>query len=506
MVYLWEHDSTSTNTEASIMDLVGRSEEISILQHLFDSSKPEFLALYGRRRIGKTYLIRQFFENKKAIFFNVTGSKDGSRTKQLTHFIQQIGQVFYGGAALAVSKNWDEAFNVLTEAISKQAKGKKIILFFDELPWMATKKSMLLQELDYYWNQHWSNDKRIKLIVCGSSASWIIHKIIKNKGGLHNRITRKIYLEPFTLFDTKRFLANQGVKLKDQQILMLYMVTGGVPYYLSYVEKGLSAAQIIEQLAFTEKGVLLEEFDNLFASLFDHSEVYTQLIKAIAGRRYGIGQRELLKAVGTSVMGSVGAKALRDLEETGFIMGFMPHSHKRQGIYYRLVDEYIYFYLKWVAPIKKALQRKSLEKGSWQAMQKTPEWHSWLGYAFEAVCYKHISAVRKALSISPDAIADSWRYVPRKGTKARGAQIDLLFDRKDDAITLCEIKYSDAPFVITKEYVEVLNRKMDVFKEQTRTKKQLFLAFISANGIKNNYYAEDMMSGVVTLDDFFKER
>ena len=308
--------------------------------------------------------------------------------------------------------------------------------------------------LDYYWNQHWSNDKRIKLIVCGSSASWIIHKIINNKGGLHNRITRKIYLEPFTLSDTKRFLENQGIKLKNQQILMIYMVTGGVPYYLSYIEKGLSAAQIIEKLAFTEKGVLLEEFDNLFSSLFDHSEVYIQLIKTIANRRYGIGQRELLQTIGTSVMGSVGIKALKDLEETGFIMSFMPHYHKRQGIYYRLIDEYTYFYLKWIEPIKKTLQRKSLDKGNWQAMQKTPEWHNWLGYAFEAICYKHISAIRKALSISPDAIANAWRYVPRKSEKDRGAQIDLLFDRQDDAITLCEIKYSDDPFVITKEYVE----------------------------------------------------
>lgn len=488
-------------------NLIGRDEEITTLQHFYDSNKPEFLALYGRRRVGKTYLIRHFFEKKnEAVFFNVTGLKEGSRSKQLAHFIQQIGKVFYGGVSLIVPKNWDDAFNVLTEAINKQEKNKKIILFFDELPWMATKKSMLLQGLDYYWNQHWSNDRRIKLIVCGSSASWIIHKIINNKGGLHNRITRKIYLEPFTLFDTKRFLDNQGIKLKNQQILMIYMVTGGVPYYLSHIEKGLSATQIIEKLAFTEKGVLLEEFDNLFSSLFDHSEIYIQLIKTIANRRYGIGQRELLQTIGTSVMGSVGVRALRDLEETGFIMSFMPHCHKRQGIYYRLIDEYTYFYFKWIEPIKKTLQRKSLDKGNWQAIQKTSEWYNWLGYAFEAVCYKHIFVVRKALSISPDAIANSWRYVPRKGTKTRGAQIDLLFDRKDDAITLCEIKYSDEPFIITKEYVEVLKRKMAVFKEQTRTKKQLFLAFVSVNGVKNNYYAEDMISGIVTLDDFFKDK
>ena len=486
-------------------NLIGRREEIATLQHCFNSNNPEFLALYGRRRVGKTYLIRKFFEKKNAIFFNVTGEKDGSRPKQLRHFIQQMGKVFYSGASLTAPKNWDDAFNMLTEAI-KQATNKKIILFFDELPWMATKKSMLLQALDYYWNQHWSNDKRIKLIVCGSSASWIIRKIINNKGGLHNRITQKIHLEPFTLSDTKLFLDNQGVKFKNQQILMIYMVTGGVPYYLSHIEKGLSAAQVIEKLAFTKKGILLEEFNNLFSSLFDHSDIYIQIIKTIASRRYGISQSELLQTLGSSAMGSLGVDALKNLEETGFIISLTPHGHKRQGIYYRLIDEYTYFYLKWIEPAIKTLQRKSFEKGNWLSIQKTPEWYSWLGYAFEAVCYRHISSIRKALSISPDAIANSWRYVPRKDSEKRGAQIDLLFDRKDDIITLCEIKHSNEPFIITKEYVDVLKRKMEVFKEKTRTKKQLFLAIISINGLKNNYYAEDMISGVVTLDDFFKDK
>lgn len=487
------------------MNLAGRGEEIATLEHVFNSNKPEFLALYGRRRVGKTYLIRQFFEGKDAIFFNVTGSKNGSRLKQLTHFSQQIGEVFYGGLSITVPKNWDDAFGVLTKAINQQEKSKKVILFFDELPWMATKKSLLLQGLDYYWNQYWSNDKRIKLIICGSSASWIINKIIKNRGGLHNRLTQKICLNPFTLLETKQFLERQSIKLKNQQILQIYMVTGGVPYYLSHIRKGMSAAQIIEKLAFTEKGVLLEEFDDLFASLFDNSEVYIQIIRAIASRRSGIGRRELLKTVGKSVIGGTGIKMLKELEETGFIMSFMPHYHKRQGVYYRLVDEYTLFYLKWIEPIKNALQKKSLDNGNWQAMQRTPEWSNWLGYAFEAVCYKHISAIRSALSISPDAVANAWRYVPRKGSKTRGAQIDLLFDRKDDAITLCEIKNTEEPFVLTKDYVDILQRKLATFKEQTRTKKELFLVLVSANGVKNSYYTEDLIGGVVTLDDLFKE-
>ncbi len=484
-------------------EIIGRSEEIRTFQHVYESDKPEFLALYGRRRVGKTYLVRQFFDKKDVLFFTVTGSKKGSRKEQIKHFIKQMSAAFYGNLPISVPKTWDEAFELLTEAISKQKKKKKIVLFFDEIPWLATKKSRLLENLDYYWNQHWSNDARIKLIICGSSASWIIQKVINDKGGLHNRITQKIRLEPFTLAETKEFLSYMKIKLTDQQILMLYMVTGGVPFYLSNLEKGLSAAQLIEKLAFNQKGILFDEFENLFSSLFTEADKYIQIIRTIAANQYGVGQRQLLKSLGDSELGASGLKKLKELEETGFVMALMPFQHARQGIYYRVIDEYTIFYLRWIEPMKKMVQRKGFVSGQWQAIQQTPEWHNWLGYAFESVCYKHIPQIRKKLSISPIAMADSWRYVPKKSSEERGAQIDLLFDRPDDSITLCEIKCTEEPFVLSKDYVAVLQRKMDVFKTQTQTKKQLFMALISANGLKNNLYAQDFISGVVALEDFF---
>jgi|SRR3989338_158412 len=488
-----------------MINLIGRAEEIAILENIYHSDKPEFLALYGRRRVGKTFLIRQFFDVKKAVFFNVTGSKNGPLQEQIRHFTDQISAVFYKGVSITAGKNWEENFKLLTKVIQEQApKNKKIILFFDELPWMATRNSRLLEAIDYYWNQHWSNDKRIKLIVCGSSASWIIDKIIHNKGGLYNRITKQIWLEPFNLPQTKEYLHTIGAKLNHRQILLLYMVTGGVPYYLSQVEKGLSASQIIEGLAFSKKAFLLKEFNYLFSSLFDDGYVYIDIVRIIAENRYGIGERALLETIGKHAIGGAGKKKLRELEQTGFIMSFKPLYHKKKGTYYRLTDEYTLFYLKWIEPRQDTLQKEALDHESWQTLQTTPEWYSWLGYAFEAVCYKHLSPIRKALKLSATAIPSAWRYVPKKGAKQRGAQIDLLFDRKDDAITICEIKYTEDPFVLTKEYVNILRRKELVFKEVTRTRKQLFLAFISANGIKNNYYAEDISSGVVTLDDLFK--
>lgn len=486
------------------MSLIAREEEVRILENLYHSGKPEFLALYGRRRVGKTYLIRKFFENKEAVFFNATGSKNGKMAEQITHFTDQISHVFYDGVSLQPQQTWDKTFRLLTTIIQKQTSDKPIILFLDEIPWLATRNSRLLQALDYYWNQHWSNDKRVKLIICGSSAAWIIHKIINNRGGLHNRITQKIGLEPLTLAQTKIFLERMGVHLNHRQIAQLYMVMGGIPYYLSHIERGLSAAQVIERLAFAKKSFLLGEFDNLFASLFDDSESYIKIVRTLSDSPNGMGERTLLEKLGPHYVGGTGHKKLRDLEETGFIMSFKPLFHKKKGTYYRLIDEYTLFYLRWLEPIKHALQRESMDHGNWQAIQHTPEWHSWLGYAFETLCHKHISIIKSALHLKTLAFPGSWRYVPKKGSLQRGAQIDLLFDRQDDSITLCEVKYSDEPFVLTKEYVEALKRKIAVFKEQTRTRKQLFLAMITSSGLKNNFYSDDLVTGTVTLDDFFK--
>ncbi|MCK4608041.1 MAG: AAA family ATPase [Gammaproteobacteria bacterium] len=482
-----------------------RTEVSNLLDQIAESKRPELLTLFGRRRVGKTFTIRNRFEDKKdIIFFDVTGSKDAPMSEQISNFTNRLGEIFYNGVQLVQAKNWNGTFKLLTEAITKSAANKKIVLFFDEFPWMATKNSRLLQNLDYYWNQYWSKDKRIKLIICGSSASWIINNIINNKGGLHNRMTRQIHLEPFNLAQTKTFLRNLGVRLNNQQLLQLYMVTGGIPYYLVNIERGKSAAQIIDQLAFKTNSILLNEFNILFASLFDHHEICIEIIRLIAQHRYGISKEEIFGK--TSIdKGKKGIKILQSLEDTGFIMSFKPHFHTKKGIYYRVIDEYTMFYLNWIEPIKNTLLTHSFEDGYWQIQQKLPGWQSWSGYAFEAVCYKHIRQIRKALKLSPAAIPNSWRYVPKQYNKERGAQIDLLFDRQDNSITLCEIKYNDKPFVLTKDYVDILKHKMTTFKQQTRTKKQLFMAFIAANDIKNNYYSDDIIDGVVTLDSLFEE-
>ena len=487
-------------------NLTGRAEEQHILNGLFHSDHPEFLALYGRRRIGKTFLIKRFFEKKECVLFSVTGIQNGELADQINRFILEIGEVFYKGSLLKEQKNWFNTFDILNDAIKKFVpKSTKVILFFDELPWMATHKSKLLSVLEYFWNQHWSNDPRIKLVICGSSASWIIKKIINNKGGLHNRITRKIQLLPFTLKETKTFLAAQGVQLNNKQVTQLYMLTGGIPYYLALAEKGLSAEQLIEHLAFKQNSILFKEFDNLFSSLFDDATPYIELLRIIANHRYGIGQEDLIKESKLSSRGGRASEKLTELEDSGFIISFVPHFHKKRGIYYRLIDEYTLFYLKWIEPLRKKLQKTSLDKNYWIKEQNTSAWLSWSGYTFEAICYKHLTQIKKKLGLNPNAIPSTWRYAPKTHSTEDGAQIDLLFDRQDDAITLCEIKYSNKPFVMTKATATSLQKKKDIFLNKTKTQKQLFFAMIASSDLKENAYTKEFIDNTVILDDLFAE-
>lgn len=480
--------------------IVGRVKEKGVLTQIIQSKKAEFLAIYGRRRVGKTFLIKNFFADESCLFFYCSGIKDGKLKDQLEEFSKQIGETFYKGAAIMPRTRWKDAFEDLTKAI-EQTTPKTVVLFFDELPWMATPRSGLLQALDYYWNRYWSHNERIKLIVCGSSASWIIEKIINNKGGLYNRVTRTISLDPFSLDETEAFLSNIGVHLNQKQILDIYMVFGGIPHYLNLVQKGLSATQIIEANCFQKGGALIKEFERLFESLFKDADHYIKLVRTIGKFPNGIGQSKLIKESGASDGGRV-KQRLKELEEAGFILEFIPYGHQEKGVYYKIIDEFTLFYLRWIEPSLKTILKQDASSGYWLAKAKSPHWRSWAGLAFESVCYKHLAQIRKALHISPDAEVGSWRYAPRKEDN-KGTQIDLLFDRKDGVITICEIKYNEQPFSIDKDYAQNLLNKLKTYQVQTRTNKQMFVVMIVVNGLKPSMYSEEIIQSVITIKDLF---
>lgn len=485
--------------------IIGRHKQKAILSRISQSQQAEFIVVYGRRRVGKTYLIESFYKHHEGTFFHIVGIQNGSLKENLREFSKEVGKVFYSGAKIETALTWMQAFETLSNAISHQQSQQPIVLFFDEFPWLATPRSGLLSALEYYWNKFWKNDSRIKLIICGSSASWMIKKIIHHKGGLHNRITEQINLKPFNLSETRAFLHHCGIELNLKQILDLYFIIGGVPYYLSQLQKGLSVSENINNLCFRKEGRLFNEFNILFSSLFDDAETYEELIRTIARSRHGISREEIEKNIKHTKKGGTLTKRLQDLELVGFIKGFLPIGHTKKGIFYRILDEYSLFYLQWIEPEKHNIELDIEDNNFWLNIIQTSRYQSWRGYAFESVCYKHIAYIKKAIGINVSSHIGAWRYVPRTNeTVEHGAQIDLLFDRADDAITLCEIKYSERPFVIDKQCAETLKRIMDVYRVVTRSKKQFFIAMIAANGLHQNAYSKELVTSVVTIENLFE--
>ncbi|WP_246432733.1 MULTISPECIES: AAA family ATPase [Wolbachia] len=404
---------------------------------------------------------------------------------------------------MAVPKNWMDALHQLTLSIDIY-RDKQVVIFFDELPWLAARKSGFLVALEHFWNVYWTYRKKLILVVCGSAASWMLENLIYNKGGLHNRITARIGLQPFNLRETKKYLRYLGVNLNHQQILQIYMAMGGIPHYLKEISKGLSATQNINEICFQKEGLLFDEFDMLFHSLYEEPETYINIIRTIAKKPKGISRKELIKATKITEGGYLTTK-LRSLEEAGFIGDFLPLNKATRGAYYRVMDEYVLFYLTWIEPFREVMKKAiTRDVHYWELAIKKPAWLTWTGQAFEAVCFKHANTIRRKLNIEHMGfICGDWQYHSGKNSKESGAQIDLVFDREDGCTTLCEIKYSDKPYTITKEYIEQLRKKEAIYKEKTRSKKQIFWVLIAANGATENQYLKDIINNVITLEDLF---
>ena len=488
------------------MEIVAREGQIKRLCEFLKSNKPEFMAVYGRRRVGKTFLINQYFQSKECVFFTVTGIRKGTFKSQREVFCQRLSEIFFKGLPIEAPATWRKCFNLLQKALNdlKEISGndnRKIVLFLDELPWLNTPRSGLLQALEYFWNQYWCNDPRVKLVVCGSLSSWIIKNVIDNTGGLYNRVTYRMEIQPFNLREVKQFLDYKKIGLNERHILSLYMAIGGVPLYLDQVKKGKSADQVIDELCFSKQGLLFDEIHELFKSLFDYSEIYVALTREIAKHRYGISKTVLRKKFEKLQGGRLNTH-LEDLENTGYIASFLPYGNKQKGVYYKISDEYTYFYFSWIEPHLQLIKKLREANNFWTEMVKTPRYAAWKGYAFEAVCMQHLPEIMKALGISSICVPWTWRYVP-KNKKESGAQIDLLFDRPDDVITLCEIKCTQAPYKLNKSEAEILKNRIHVFQEQTQTQKQIFLALISASGFEPTAYSEEMVAKSVELKDFF---
>lgn len=474
--------------------MIRREAEIRIMNDLLKSKKSEFLAVTGRRRVGKTYLIENVFKEK--ICFSVTGIQNGNMKEQLKNFKTKISE--YSNIPMVLDpRNWQEAFLQLKSYLKSLDKKSKTVIFIDELPWIYTKRSNFIQMLAHFWNDYLSKEKHFILIICGSATSWITKKIINDKGGLHNRLTEIIRLMPFKLYEAKDFLKSKSINLNNQELTKIYMAMGGIPFYLEKIRKGESASVAIERICFSEGGALKNEYDNLYKAIFRNSNNHEAIVEVLAKSKNGLTRQEIIKR-GKINTGGAYHETMNDLLISGFISEYFPFGGKKHGIFYKLNDEYTVFYHKFIKA------NKRYTPGIWNQIAASQAYKIWMGYAFESICLKHIAQIKDALGIS--GVYTEISSIRVEGVKKEpGFQIDLIIDRKDATINLCEIKYYAGSFKIDKSYARKLIDRKQLFIEHTKTKKQVFNTLITNYGVFENKYSLQIVENEVVLDDLMKE-
>ena len=477
-----------------LQSFVGRNKEKAILSEALQSAEPEMVAVIGRRRVGKTLLIKEAY--KEHLLFEVTGLQDADLEKQLDHFHFTLSRYVQSRLPLKKPANWLEAFQMLVLHLDPLPDSTKKVVFFDEVPWMAAKKSDFLTGLGFFWNS-WAVNQNIVVVICGSAASWMIDQVVNNRGGLHNRITKRIFLEPFILAEVEAYLNSRSIHFNRYQIVELYMALGGIPHYLKEVKVGKSAVQNIDSICFSKEGLLRDEFSRLYPALFANAEKHIAVIRALATSRQGLTRQKLVSLSRLSEGGNT-SRVLMELEQSGFISCYVPFGKKKKGKLYRLTDEYSLFYLKF-------MENKHHEgSNTWQHLSQTQAYKTWSGYAFENICLKHISQIKKALGIA-GVYSQSSSFI-KKGTETeKGTQIDLLIDRNDKVINLFEIKFYNAELTISADYARTLREKIRVFQESADTRKHIMLTLITTFGLKPNKHSLGLVEQVLELDDLFEE-
>jgi len=472
--------------------LVGRKQEQNELRRLYQSGEAEMVVVYGRRRVGKTFLINQVFDDK-GFTFKLTGLHKQKRDVQLRNFVSALKE-YSGRQDWSLPKTWEEAFGQLKQYLKETCNGQRRVLFFDELPWMDTPGGKFLPSFEAFWNG-WANAQNdLMLIVCGSATNWIINKFFNNKGGLYNRSSSKLYLEPFTLAETEEYLTKQGFAFERYDIAQLYMIMGGIPYYLKQLEPGRTLSDNIDNCFFKSHGKLWDEFDNLYATLFENAQLYMHIVEVLASKRMGLTREEIITKTKLPDNG-VTSKALSNLCKCGFVREHAYFGRKKKGLLYQLSDYYTLFYFHF---IKDGYGR---DEHFWTHLLDNPRKNAWAGFTFEQVVNDHIEPLKKALGIASVLTEESsWYSAGNENTD--GVQIDLLIDRRDRTINLCEIKFYGSEFVIDKNYAMKLRKKMTALREATATKKSIALTMVTTFGVATNSYSP-MVQQQATLDDLF---
>ena len=478
--------------------MIGRDKEIAELEELYNGNEAEFVAIYGRRRIGKTYLVEETFKDRFS--FKHTGlspleySKNGILNAQLNQFYNSL--IDYGmDSDTPKPDNWLDAFFLLQKLLEKENSNKRQVVFIDELPWMDTARSGFITALEGFWNGWGSHQHNLLMIVCGSANSWMLNSLINNHGGLYGRITYEIKLSPFTLSECEMYLTDRGINISRYDIAQSYMIFGGVPYYLRYFKKGLSLSQNIDNIFYQQNATLRFEYDRLFASIFSNPELTKSVVELLYTRNYGYTRKEITEKLNMTDGGTI-TSCLNALIASDFIIKYVPFGMNKKQEHYKLTDPFCIFYLRFVKDIN------VLNGDYWTQNIKSQQMITWRGLAFENLCFNHIRQIKSALGISGVTTTQSaWS---KRGDEQDGVQIDLLINRSDNVINMCEIKFYNDDFKVDKSYYRTILHRQEVLSDYIKKSTAIHSTLITSFGITKNEYS-DIFSNVITLDDLFMD-
>ncbi|MCF0207495.1 MAG: ATP-binding protein [Bacteroidales bacterium] len=475
--------------------IIGRIKEQNLLESLCDKPSAQLIAIYGRRRVGKTYLVKCFFNNDFDFFF--TGSYNVPTQVQLGLFRNALQE--YSHTPQPNFNSWFEAFDALKTYLSTLKK-ERVVVFIDEIPWMDMPNAHFVSAFGYFWNSWASTFAPLKLIVCGSATTWMLDRFVGDKGGLYGRASRTIYLAPFSLGETEQFLIDKGIAWTRQQVTETYMIMGGVPYYLDMIDASLPLSKNINNLFFSETGDLRHEYNFLFRSLYRNSELYMRIVETLSKKMKGMTQMEIKEEMGSTGGGDF-SQALENLVKCDFVRKYKSYGKKNKDAIFQLSDQYTLFYLRFV------MNASGQDTNFWTNLDAHSH-DSWAGYAFEQVCFHHLNQIKQKLGINGImSNAYSWMCKPKtdaNGTEWKGTQIDLLLHRADDIINICEVKYSKHPYVITSDYYKHLMERNSIFAHHTKAREALHNTFITTCGLQKNAYS-NMIHSQVVLDDLFND-
>jgi len=478
------------------MKISGRERDIALLEQLYESKRPEFVVVYGRRRVGKTYLVSELFKSRFTFYHTgLSPLTEGKNilSEQLRAFYTTLLE--YGlDADSPRPQSWLDAFELLKTLLVHKKSGERQVVFIDEMPWLDTPRSGFITAFEHFWNGWGARQEDLMLIACGSATSWMKQTLVNNKGGLYNRITREIKIQPFNLHATEQLLLDNGVKWSRFDIAQFYMIAGGIPQYINFVQSKQSLPQAVDAIFFANQAPLKEEFERLFGSLFNHADEYMKVVRMAAKTHVGVTRKELLEKLKRNDGGTF-STIIKNLVMSDFLLPYTSFTEGKRQERYKLIDPFCRFALQFI-------EGKNPPTDFWQQNWSSAQTNAWRGYAFEELCFNHISQIKNALGISQVSTTVS-KWTIQGTTSSRGTQIDMIIDRADNIVDVCEMKFSGAPFTIDKNYDSILRERMQMIAEFLPKRKMPHLIFITTFGVKPNEYA-GVVHDEILLDALFQ--